>query len=131
MALCEKARGVVNVLVNGISLKLESDSELTIQPSNQLREEKSCGEFSVNERSVYIEGTFKVPSTLNIKEILELCGVPVTAEMYDGRVFHIRSAAQVSEEGYNAKEGTISLRFSGDFMEEFNENGTERVVEAA
>lgn len=122
MAYCLKARGVVNVLVDGVSIKLETDSDLIIQPSTQMREEKSCGEFSISERSAYIEGTFKVPPGLNIKQVAESCGVQVTAEMYDGRVFHMASAAQVGEGGYNAKEGTIELRWAGEFMEEFNEN---------
>lgn len=117
---CEKARGVVNVLVNGVSYRLESDSDLLIQPSNQLREEKSCGEFSVTERSVYIEGTFKLPREGTVSDILDACGVPVTVELYDSRVFHIRDAAQVSDEAYNAKEGTVTLRFSGEIMEEVN-----------
>lgn len=118
MAICAKGRGVANFAVSGIAYRLESDGDVEISPTTQAREEMDNGEFTVTTKSPYITGTFRVPSGQPIKTLQELCGVPVTVELFEGRVFYLRSASNVSDEAYDAKKGTLPMRFIGEFMEE-------------
>ena len=116
MAYCERARGVLNVMVDNVSWKLESDSDLNIRVSAQEREGMNDGEFSIKDVNPYIEGTFRVPPGFPVAAAQELCGVTVIAELYDGRVFVLQNAANVSNDPYNAKDGTLPLRFEGAVM---------------
>lgn len=118
MAVCAKGRGIANFTVNGISYRLESDSDVEVSPSTQAREEMENGEFTITLKSAFITGTFRVPTNQPVKPLQELCGVSITLELFDGRVFYIRSASNVSDEAFDAKKGTLPMRFIGDFMEE-------------
>lgn len=118
MAVCAKGRGVANFTLDGISYRLESDSDVEVSATTQAREEMEYGEFTITVKSPYITGTFRVPGTQPLKPLQELCGVAITLELYDGRVFYMRSAANVSDEAFDAKKSTLPMRFIGDFMEE-------------
>lgn len=115
---CVKCKGVLNVFVSGRTIQLDGESDLTVWPTDTIRDPRAGGEFVTSEISPYIEGTFRVPRDMKVQDIISLCGVPVTAELCDGRTFHAQSAAQVAQEAYNAKENTILLRFIDETIEE-------------
>jgi len=118
MTYCTKARGVLNVIIDGISWRLDSDSDILINASKQEREEMNAGEFGIKERSYSIEGTFRVPNDFPIGKAQELCGVAITVELYDGRIFEMPGAANVATDPFNARQGTLPMRFIGDVLEE-------------
>lgn len=120
MALCAKAKGLLNLIIDGVSIKIDADSDLEIYTSQQSREGQSNGEFTVSEKSPMISGTIRVPKQQLIRSIQELCNVPVTVELYDGRVFHMRDASNVSTDNFNAKNNTLPIELIGSFMEEIN-----------
>lgn len=120
MALCVKAKGLLNLVIDGVSIKLDADSDLEIYVSNQQREGQSNGEFTVSEKSPMITGTIRVPKNQLVRSLQELCNVPVTAELYDGRVFYLSDASNVSQSNYNAKNNTLEMELIGSFMEEIN-----------
>ena len=115
---CVKGKGVINIMIDGISWKLDSDSAIEIIPSNQEREAGNYGEFTIKDRSPSFNGTFRVPAGFPIKKAQELCGVRVTVELYDGRIFELASASNVSTDPYDGRTGLLPLTFIGEFMEE-------------
>lgn len=120
MALCAKAKGLLNLIIDGVSIKLDADSDLEIFTSNQSREGQSNGEFTISETSPRVTGTIRVPKNQLVKTLQELCNVAVTVELFDGRVFHMSDASNVSTSNYNAKQNTLEMDLIGSFMEEIN-----------
>ena len=118
MATCERAKGVANILINGVSIRLDGASELEVMVTNQKRTAKSDGEFTIETVSPSIKGTFRVPRPDYVKTLQELCGATVTVELYDGRVFHMPNAANVSDAAYKARDNTLDMELIDALMEE-------------
>ena len=115
---CIKGQGILNVTIGNRTYPLDSEGDVSIYPSDQKREERNNGEFVISDTSPYIEGVFRIPPDVAVRDLQELECTSVTVVLRNGRVFHLRMASQVAEEAFNAKEGTLSMRFIGESCEE-------------
>lgn len=103
MALCIKCKGALNFVIQGRSIRLQSDGDVTVLVSNQRRTATYDGEFTMEDRNPEIRATLVVPNDMYVRAIQELCNVPVVLELCDGRTFSSDHASQVSEDPYDAK----------------------------
>lgn len=109
MALCSRGRGTLNFLINGQSVKLTADSDITIVLSDQTRTSLSNGEFTIEDRSPGITATVLVPNSMYVRPLQELCDAAVVVEMTDGRTFSTTSASNVGQDGYDVKTNAQPL----------------------
>jgi len=103
MALCVRCKGVLNFIVQGRAIKLQSDGDVTILASRQNRTATYQGEFTLEERNPSITASFVVPSDVYVRAVQELCNIPIVLELCDGRTFSSDHASNVSQDGYDAK----------------------------
>jgi hypothetical protein len=103
MAICIKCKGVLNFVVAGRTIKLQSDGDVTVLVSNQRRTETYDGEFTMEERNPKIIASLVVPNDTYVRYLQELCNVPVVLELCDGRTFSTDDASNISEDPYDAK----------------------------
>src|SRR5215468_9144424 len=96
---CIKCKGLLNFIIGGRSIRLQSDGDITIWPTNQKRTELYEGEFTLEERNPRIEVTVVVPVDMYVRDIEELCNVPVVVELCDGRTFSSDHASNISDSG--------------------------------
>lgn len=101
---CPKCKGVLNFLINGRTVKLQSDGDVTILMSTQRRTETYDGEFTVEERNPKVTATLVVPLDMEVREIQEYCALPVQIALCDGRVFAGDVASNISDSPYDAKK---------------------------
>ena len=101
---CPKCKGVLNFLINGVTVKLQSDGDVTVLVSNQRRTETYNGEFTMEERNPKITCTLVVPDTAYVSQIQQLCNTPVVVNLCDGRTFSAQDASNVSDNPYDAKK---------------------------
>lgn len=118
MALCSRGRGTLNFLINGQSIKLTADGDITVILSDQARTALSSGEFTVEDRSPSIAATVLVPNGLYVRDIQDLCDAAVVVEMTDGRTFSTTSASNVSQDGYNVKTNAQPLELTCESITE-------------
>ena len=109
MALCSRGRGTLNFLINGSSVKLAADGDITVITTDQARTALSNGEFTIEDRSPSIAATVLVPNNMYVQDLQELCDAAVVVEMYDGRTFSTTSASNVGQDGFNAKTNSCLL----------------------
>lgn len=102
--ICIKCKGVLNFIVAGRTIKLQSDGECTVLVSKQKRTGTYDGEFTMEERNPEIKATFVVPNDVYVRYIQELCNVPIVLELCDGRTFSSDHASNVSEDPYDTKK---------------------------
>jgi hypothetical protein len=103
MAICIKCKGVLNFVVGGRSIKLQSDGDVTVLVSKQNRTATYDGEFTLEERNPEIIASFVVPADTYVRALQELCNVPIVLELCDGRTFSSEHASNVSQDPYDAK----------------------------
>lgn len=118
MAFCAKAKGVLNLVLNGQSLRLQSDGEVTILASLQNRTPTYDGEFTIEDRNPQIVASVVVPNSMYVTNLQEICNVPVIVELADGRTFSMTDASNVSQDPYDAKNNTQPLLLIGSAIEE-------------
>lgn len=118
MALCSRGRGTLNFLINGQSIKLAADGDITVITSDQARTALSDGEFTIEDRSPSITATVLVPNSIYVNDLQELCDAAVVVEMFDGRTFSTTSASNVSQEGYNPKTNQQPLELTAQAITE-------------
>lgn len=118
MAICIKCKGVLNFVVQGRSIKLQSDGDVTVLVSKQNRTEAHDGEFTLEERNPKIEATFVVPNDVYVRAIQELCNVPIVLELCDGRTFSAEHASNISQEAYDAKTNLQTVELIMDEITE-------------
>jgi len=119
MALpCIKCKGLLNFILQGRSIRLQSDGDITIWPTNQRRTELYEGEFTLEKRNPRIEVIVVVPIDTYVKDIQELCNVPVVVELCDGRTFSTDHASQISDAGYDAKRNLQTVHLICDEITE-------------
>lgn len=68
----------------------------------------------------YMEGEISDTSDLRLKNILEITGATVTAELLNGKVIVLRDAWFAGEGVGNTEEGNIAFRFEGMAAEEIS-----------
>jgi hypothetical protein len=102
--ICIKCKGVLNFVVAGQTIKLQSDGDVTVLVSKQKRTATYDGEFTMEERNPEIKAVLVVPNTVYIRAIQELCNVPIVLELCDGRTFSSDHASNVSEDPYDPKK---------------------------
>lgn len=105
MALCVKCRGVLNLFIGGRALKLQADGDVTVIVSKQNRTGTYDGEFTLEERNPQIVASVIVPSDTYVRQIQELCNVPIVLELCDGRTFASDHASNVSQDPFDTKTG--------------------------
>ena len=105
MSICVKCRGVLNFVVQGRAIKLQSDGDVTVLASKQDRTAVYNGEFTLEERNPSITASFVVPSDVYVRAVQELCNIPIVLELCDGRTFSSDHACNVSQDGFDAKTG--------------------------
>jgi hypothetical protein len=103
MAICIKCKGVLNFVVQGRSIKLQSDGDVTVLVSKQNRTAIYDGEFTMEERNPTITATLVVPNDVYVRALQELCNVPIVLELCDGRTFSSEHASNVSHDPYDVK----------------------------
>lgn len=112
MALCSRGRGNLNFLLNGVSVKLTADSDITVIMSDETRTALSSGEFTIEDRSPSITATVLVPNNMYVLYLQELCDASVVVEMTDGRTFSTTSASNVGTDGYDVKTNAQPLELT-------------------
>lgn len=118
MALCSRGRGTLNFLINGSSVKLAADGDITVITTDQARTALSNGEFTIEDRSPSIAATVLVPNNMYVQDLQELCDAAVVVEMYDGRTFSTTSASNVGQDGFNAKTNSQPLELTCESITE-------------
>src|SRR5262245_12505086 len=109
MATCIKCKGVLNFVIQGRTIKLQSDGDVTILVSNERRTEAFDGEFTMEERNPKIIATVVVPIDMFVTYFQELCNVPLVVELCDGRTFSTDHASNISDSPYDAKRNLQPL----------------------
>jgi len=118
MAYCIKCKGVLNFVVNGRTIKLQSDGDVTILASRQNRSEAHDGEFTMEQRNPKVTATLIVPIDMYVRQIQELCDVAMVVELCDGRTFSTEHASNISQEAYDAKTNLQEIEMIMDEITE-------------
>lgn len=74
--------------------------------------------YKVTPRQASIEGNVRDHSGLDVKTLLGLEGVTVTAEMANGKTWVLANATQVGEGDISPDESTLGVRFEAQQAEE-------------
>jgi|SRR5262245_1126202 len=114
MATCIKCKGVLNFVISGRTIRLQSDGDVTVLVSNQNRTATYDGEFTLEDRNPTIVAVVVVPIDLYVRYFQELCNVPVVLELCDGRTFSTEHASNVSQDPYDAKNNTQPMELITD-----------------
>ena len=118
MATCIKCKGVLNFILRGQSIRLQSDGDVTVLVSTQKRTEAYNGEFTIEDRNAKITATLVVPNELYVRDIQTLCDVPVVLELCDGRTFSTDHASNISDNPYDAKKNLQPIELITDEITE-------------
>lgn len=118
MAYCIKCKGVLNFVVNGRTMRLQSDGDVTILVSRQNRSEAHWGEFTMEERNPKVVATLLVPIDMYVSQIQELCDVAMVVELCDGRAFSTDHASNISQDPYDAKTNLQPVEMICDVITE-------------
>src|SRR5262245_49035298 len=118
MAICAKCKGVLNLVVEGRNIRLQSDGDVTVLVSTQKRTEAYDGEFTIETRNAKITATVVIPVELYVQHFQDLCNVPVVLELCDGRTFSTDHASNVSDSPYDAKKNLQPLELIADAITE-------------
>jgi len=115
---CPKCKGVINFVIGGRTIKLQSDGDVTVLVSRQRRTETYDGEFTMEERNPKVTATLVVPLDLRVSVIQDLCDIPVVVELCDGRTFSSQHASNVSDNPYDAKKNLQPIELICDAIVE-------------
>ena len=118
MATCIKCKGVLNFILQGRSIRLQSDGDVTVLVSTQKRTEAYNGEFTIEDRNAKITATLVVPNELYVRDLQTLCDVPVVLELCDGRTFSTDHASNISDNPYDAKKNLQPIELITDEITE-------------
>jgi len=118
MDFCPKCKGVLNFVIQGRTIRLQSDGDVTVLVSNQRRTETYDGEFTVEDRNPKVTATVVVPVDLYVTYFQELCDVPLVVELCDGRTFSTQHASQVSDNPYDTKRNLQPMELVCDAITE-------------
>jgi len=118
MASCPKCKGVLNFVIEGRTIRLQSDGDVTVLVSDQKRTEAYDGEFTMQDRNPKIIATLVVPIDMYVRFIQMLCDVPVVVELCDGRTFSSEHASNISDNPYDAKRNLQPLELICDTITE-------------
>lgn len=116
--ICIKCKGVLNFVISGRTIKLQSDGDVTVLVSKQNRTAAYDGEFTLEERNPTISAVLVVPNDVYVRYIQELCNVPVVLELCDGRVFSSDHASNVSQDPYDPKKNLQPINLIMDEITE-------------
>jgi hypothetical protein len=72
----------------------------------------------VTPRSPWIKGTMRDWDGLDLKRLLNMVDVTVTAELANGKAYAFRGAFQTGEGDVNIDEGTVDVMFNATSAEE-------------
>jgi|SRR5215470_6487289 len=114
MATCIKCKGVLNFVIQGRTIRLQSDGDVTVLVSQEKRTETYDGEFTREDRNPKIIATVVVPIDMYVRYFQEICNVPVVLELCDGRTFSAEHASNISEEPYDTKKNLQPLELITD-----------------
>jgi hypothetical protein len=115
---CIKCKGVLNFIVRGRSIKLQSDGDVTVLVCDQKRTEAYDGEFTMEDRNPKINVTLVVPSDMYVRDLQCLCDAPVVVELCDGRTFSTDHASNISDNPYDTKKNLQPLELICDVITE-------------
>jgi len=118
MATCIKCKGVLNFILRGQSIRLQSDGDVTVLVSTQKRTEAYNGEFTIEDRNAKITATLVVPNEIYVRDLQTLCDVPVVLELCDGRTFSTDHASNISDNPYDAKKNLQPIELITDDITE-------------
>ena len=118
MAYCIKCKGVLNFVINGRTMRLQSDGDVTILVSEQNRSEAHDGEFTMEKRNPKVTATLLVPIDMYVRQIQELCDVAMVVELCDGRTFSTEHASNISQEPYDPKTNLQPIEMIMDVITE-------------
>src|SRR5262249_20419898 len=118
MAYCIKCKGVLNFVLSGRTMRLQSDGDVTILVSEQNRSEAHDGEFTMEKRNPKVTATLLVPIDMYVRTIQELCDVPMVVELCDGRTFSTEHASNISQEPYDPKTNLQPIEMIMDVITE-------------
>jgi len=118
MDYCPKCKGVLNFVMQGRTIRLQSDGDVTVLVSNQRRTETYDGEFTVEDRNPKVTATVVVPVDLYVTYFQTICDVPLVVELCDGRTFSTEHASQVSDNPYDTKRNLQPMELICDSITE-------------
>jgi len=118
MAFCIKCKGVLNFVINGRTMRLQSDGDVTVLVSDQNRSEAHYGEFTMEKRNPKVNATLLVPVDMYVRQIQELCDVAMVVELCDGRTFSTEHASNISQDTYDTKTNLQAVEMIMDEMTE-------------
>jgi len=115
---CPKCKGCLNFVVQGRTIRLQSDGDVTVLVSDQHRTETYDGEFTVEHRNPKVTATVVVPVDVYVTYFQQLCDVPLVVELCDGRTFSTEHASQVSDSPYDTKRNLQPMELICDAITE-------------
>jgi len=118
MDYCPKCSGVLNFVISGRTIRLQSDGDVTVLVSNQRRTETYDGEFTVEDRNPKVTATVVVPIDLYVTYFQTICDVPLVVELCNGRTFSTQHASQVSDNPYDTKRNLQPMELICDAITE-------------
>jgi len=118
MAFCIKCKGVLNFVINGRTMRLQADGDVTVLVSDQNRSEAHYGEFTMERRNPKVNATLLVPVDMYVRQIQELCDVAMVVELCDGRTFSTEHASNISQDTYDTKTNLQAVEMIMDEMTE-------------
>lgn len=120
---------MANIRVGTLVFKIDGTQhaiagDFTINPGVPLQEEIVGLDRSIAFKTTYqaatIEGEVRDRADLDVKEILALEGVTITAEMANGKAWVFADATQAGSGELNVAEGSFQVRFVASRAEELS-----------
>lgn len=76
--------------------------------------------FKITYQAATIEGEVRDRGDLDVKELLGLEDVTITAELGNGKAWVLANATQTAEGNLNIAEGSVQVRFAAERAEELS-----------
>lgn len=116
--ICAKCKGVLNLILDGRSVLLDSEGDVTVLASPQQRTALHNGEFTMQRRNPTIVASIVVPPDVSVRAVQELCNTSLILEMCDGRTFSTTGASNVSQDPYDVNTGLQPVELIADTLDE-------------
>ena len=114
--------GTLVFKIDGTQYALAGD--FTLNPGVVRKEELIGPDGTIAFKHTYqaavLEGTIRDRPDLDVKELLALEDVTITAELTNGKAWVLANATQTAEGSLDSAEGAIQIRFAAERAEELS-----------
>ena len=114
--------GTIVFKIDGTQYALAGD--FTLNPGVKRKEELIGPDGSIafkeSFQAAVLEGTIRDRADLDVKKLLALEDVTVTAELANGKAWVLANATQTGEGSLDSAEGAIQVRFAAERAEELS-----------